>query len=158
MAIDVDSIQSRSVPASNITSSQNSSQSLISLLFSPLICRTRRKWSRFLGISSHRIFQHHFFRICFFFHMNWRCWHLFKHPYMLPCWCSTFQESPWSLFSSLLTMINLYILQRFAIHGTMVLIEGSPSRSLNRTAIVELRLIPDVEKRQEFINYWKTNY
>ena len=57
-----------------------------------------------------------------FFNMSRRCSHLLKLLHMLPRWCSTGQKSPRSLCM-------------------MVLFDGSPSRSTNRNAVVELKLI-----------------
>ena len=71
-----------------------------------------------ITISFSITFMGYFFRIGSFFHMSWRRSHLVKHLYMLLRWCSTCQKSPWSLFSSLLTLIHPHILQRPGNHRT----------------------------------------
>ena len=78
-----------------------------------------------------------------FFHVRWRCSHLFEHLHMLSYWCSGRQKSSWSFFAIYFAVVHSHVLQRSgAFTGPMVLFEGSPSRSANREAIVEPKLMP----------------
>ena len=78
-----------------------------------------------------------------FFHVRRRCSHLFEHLHMLSYCCSGRQKTSWSFFAIYFAVVHSHVLQRYgAFTGPMVLFEGSTSRSANREAVVEPKLIP----------------
>ena len=69
-----------------------------------------------------------------FFHVRWRCSHLFEHFHLL---CSSRQKSFWPFFSISFAVVHSYVLQSLF----------SPSKSANRKAVVELKLMPAAIKK-----------
>ena len=90
-------------------------------------------------ISFYITFLCYLLRLSSLLRMSWRLSHLFKNLDMLPGGCSSCQEFSRSLLSGLLAVIFFNCL---AFAGPMVFFEGSPSKSANRNAAVELKLIP----------------
>ena len=157
IAIDTECIKSRSVAAIIVTSCQNkdlqvctyselATTNILAFLISNLSYAAKIV-SPIRNFSARHIFRHHLLGLVVldkpFFHVRWRRPHSFKHL-LFTCWpigALVFRNLPGlsSQFSS--PWLNLTSCKGLAFTGSMVLFEGSRSRSANVNAVVQI-LIP----------------